>query len=392
MIEPRLSRAWAVIVLCAACSGQAPSVASPNASRQPASSRTPGAITKLPDSPSQTRGGIRLRPYVVQDSQLGVEAFRLLIPADWKVDGGVVWRANPTRPASVSMRIYNPSGPEEIGAVPDIPCVWAVTLPSFGFPQGSFYLGNEVRPPVADAIEALRSLILPRYSSQFPGAKVVKQELLPEMAQAVAEANYPELQGRAKLSGGKVRVEYQQQGKPIEMDAYAITGSWTTPIQGVPMTFWGADGIRYSKAEKGKVEEQFKLFQAILYSEKMNIQWLNRYLQVRDMMTQSQMEASNRAVQLSQYLSRVNNQISDTIRRSYEQRQAAVDRATAKFDQYIRGVEEYRNPFEGRSVELPSGYRNVWANPTGEYVLSDDPNFNPNIGGTQQWRPLQRQQ
>lgn len=103
------------------------------------------------------------------------------------------------------------------------------------------------------------------------------------------------------------------------------------------------------------------------------------------------MEASNRAVQLSQYLSRINTEISDTIRRSYEQRQAAMDRATAKFDQYIRGVEEYRNPFEGRSVELPSGYRNVWTNSLGEYILSDDPSLNPNIGSNQQWRSMQRQ-
>jgi hypothetical protein len=53
-------------------------------------------------------------------------------------------------------------------------------------------------------------------------------------------------------------------------------------------------------------------------------------------------------------------------------------------------VDEYRNPFEGRSVELPSGYRSALANALGEYIMSDNPSFNPNIG-SQQWRPLQRQ-
>lgn len=333
---------------------------------------------------------MRLRPYIVKDSQLGIEAYRFLLPVDWRVEGGVVWRANPTRPATVSTRVYNPSGLEEIGIVPDIQCVWAVTLPRFGFPQGSFYLGNEVRPPVADAIQCLRSLILPRYASMLPGARVVKQEPLPEVAQAWAAANYPELQGRGNFSGGKIRVEYQQQAKPVEMDIYTVMGMWTTPIGGVPMTFWAADSIRYSRAEKGKVEEQYRLFQAIVYSEKLNIQWLNYYVQIRELMTRSQMEASNRAVQLSQYLAHVNSQISDTIRHSYEQRQVAMDRVAARFDQYIRGVEEYRNPFEGRPVELPSGYRNVWANALGEYILSDNPNFNPNTGSNQQWQALQR--
>ena len=368
-----------VVAICAACSDQA--------GQQTAGQRRSSST----DVSTSAVKGIRLKPFTVHDSQLGTEAFRFLMPADWKVDGGVVWRANPSRPATVSMRIYNPHGVEEIGAVPDIPCVWATTLPAFGFPQGSFYLGNEVRMPIGDVTEALSTLVLPRYSVQLRGAKIIAQELLPEMAQAVAAASYPELQRVAKFSGGKIRLEYQSEGKPVEMDVYGIVGMWTTAIQAVPMTFWGVDGIRYSRAEKGKLDDQFKLLQTILYSERLNIQWLNLYSQVQQMMVNSQMETSNRAVELSRYLSQTSRQISDDIRRSYEQRQAAMDRAAAKFDRYIRGVEEYHSPFEDKPVELPAGYRNVWANAGGEYVLSDDPNFNPNIGGTQQWRGVKRE-
>lgn len=373
MRAPAFFRIWITAVICAACHGQT------------------APVSKVPPSSGQPATAMRLKPFLVRDSQLGLEAFRFLMPADWKVEGGVVWRANPSRPATVSLRVYNPAGLEEIGAVPDIPCVWAATLPAFGFPQGSFYLGNEVRPPVNDAVAALRSLILPRYAAQLGPARIVKQESLPEMAQAVAAAYYPELRGVAKFSGGKIRVEYQHQGKPVEMDIYAIIGLWTTPIQGVPMTFWGADGIRYSRAAKGKVDEQFKLFQTMLYSEKLNVQWLNLYSQVQNMMTQSQMEASNRAVELSRYLSRTNNQISDNIRSAYTQRQAAMDRASARFDQYIRGVDAYRNPSGSGQIELPSGYRSAWANAGGEYVLNDNASFNPNVGSNQGWRRLERQ-
>jgi len=319
---------------------------------------------------------------------LGVEAFRFLMPADWSVEGGVVWRANPTRPASVSLRVFNPSGLEEIGIVPDIQCVWAPTLPSFGFPPGSFYLGAEVRVPITEAVKAVGALVLPRYAAQMPGARIIKQESLPDMAQAWAAANYPNL-GQASFSGGKVRIEYTERGTAVEMDIYAVVGAWTIPIQGVPMTFWSVESIRYSRAVKGKLDEQYKLFQAMLYSEKLNIEWLNRYMQVREMMIQQQMEASNRAVDLSRYLSRVNDHISSTIRQAYENRQAALDRANANFDRYIRGVEQYHDPALGRTVELPSGYRNVWADSLGEYILSDDANFNPNVGGNRGWHALQ---
>ncbi|MBV9341622.1 MAG: hypothetical protein JO159_12120 [Acidobacteria bacterium] len=375
-----------MISVCTACNSQTTN----EIALKTRISSAEGSPEEAPVSFSKT-GVVRLKPFVVHDEQLGIEALRFLMPADWSVEGGVIWRANPSRPATVSIRIYNPHGVEEIGAVPDIPCIWAATLPAFGFPQGSYYLGNEVHPPISDATAALRILVLPRYSAHLPGASITSQELLPEMAQAVAAANYPELQGIAKFSGGKIRIEYKYESKPVEMDIYGVVGMWTTPIQGVPMTFWGIDGIRYSRADKGKLEEQFKLFQTVLYSERLNIEWLNLYSQIQKIMVNSQIEASNRAVELSRYLSQTSREISDNIRRSYEQRQAATDRAAARFDRYIRGVDAYRSPFEDRLVELPSGYRNVWANSSGEYILSNNPNLNPNVGGTQQWRSVNPQ-
>jgi hypothetical protein len=332
---------------------------------------------------------LRLRPHIVEDPQLGVEAFRLLVPAEWSVEGGIVWRANPTRPATVSLRVFNPIGVEQIGVAPDIQCAWAPTLPALGFRPGSYYLGAEVRPPVADAVTALRTIVLPRYSAQLQGAQITKQEDLPALAQAWAAANYPGVT-QGHFSAGKIRIEYLVQGVPAEMDIYGVVGGWTYPLQGVPMTNWSIESIRYSRAPKGKLDDQLKLFQSMAYSERLNIQWLNRYSQVRDMMIQQQMEASNRAVELSRYLARVNDHISATIRQSYETRQAALERVDANFDRYIRGVDQYQDPFKGAPVELPSGYRNVWANASGEYTLSDDANFNPNLGSNRSWRQLQR--
>ncbi|MBV8906510.1 MAG: hypothetical protein JOZ22_22960 [Acidobacteriia bacterium] len=57
-----------------------------------------------------------------------------------------------------------------------------------------------MRPTIADAVEAIRALILPRYP-EVRTAKLVKQEQLPEMAMAVAKAYYPDLVGKAQFSG-----------------------------------------------------------------------------------------------------------------------------------------------------------------------------------------------
>lgn len=46
-------------------------------------------------------------------------------------------------------------------------------------------------------------------------------------------------------------------------------------------------------------------------------------------------------------------------------------------------------PMKG-PVELPSGYGNAWTNGLGEYVLSDEPGFDPNRGSDQDWRKIER--
>jgi len=42
-------------------------------------------------------------------------------------------------------------------------------------------------------------------------------------------------------------------------------------------------------------------------------------------------------------------------------------------------------------MELPGGYRQAWTNSLGEYILSDDPNYNPNIGSNVNWTEMPRQ-
>jgi hypothetical protein len=42
-------------------------------------------------------------------------------------------------------------------------------------------------------------------------------------------------------------------------------------------------------------------------------------------------------------------------------------------------VDAFIDPHSQKLVELPCGYGQAWANNLGEYVLSADPNFNPNL-------------
>jgi hypothetical protein len=94
----------------------------------------------------------------------------------------------------------------------------------------------------------------------------------------------------------------------------------------------------------------------------------------------------NQSIQNAAAISATITRNSEEIRRmyseSYRKRSESQDRISQSFSEYIRGVETYRNPYENRPIQLPSGYRDAWVNQHGEYVLSNEAGFNPNVGST----------
>ncbi len=56
----------------------------------------------------------------------------------------------------------------------------------------------------------------------------------------------------------------------------------------------------------------------------------------------------------------------------------------------MRGVETYPDPANGETVELSNQYGQAWVNNRGEYLLSDQPGFDPAVTFKEDWRPLER--
>jgi hypothetical protein len=161
-------------------------------------------------------------------------------------------------------------------------------------------------------------------------------------------------------------------------------------VGGQVSTIWTRDNLFSFRAAKGRLDSQARLYQAMVKSFQVNLQWLNKYVQIVRMLTQQQIRRIHQIGELSRYLSRTSNEISDMMMQAYENRQAAHDRISTNFSQMIRGVDEWVDPTSGVHTELPSGYDNAWVNGLGEYVLSENPNYNPNIGSNQNWQRLTR--
>ena len=72
-------------------------------------------------------------------------------------------------------------------------------------------------------------------------------------------------------------------------------------------------------------------------------------------------------------------------------RNNSVDKQNFEFRENIGGIQTYTNPYDTRvPVELPTTYKHYWADAQGNYVGTNDPGANPNVGSTSEWKQLPR--
>jgi len=386
-----LAAAASALLLMAACSRDAGTDTSTGAdARATAGTRNAGR---------RATGGamIRLKTHRVVDAQgIGLEVFSVLIPAEWETEGGISWPLrNPAQPAEVAFRAFSPRTPDAMEVFPARACSYNPANLGL-FPVGSLYMGSEVREPM-DARQALKTMVIARSRGGAANLRVTNEADVPELQAIAQQAAAMELRqgvpgAQAEVTAAKVRVEYDLGGQTVEEEFVGTVTAYSFPagMFGQRAYIWTPDNLFSFRAAKGRLDSQARLYETIVKSFTVNLQWLNTYVQVVRALTQQQIQRIHQIGEFSRQLSRQSNEISDMMMQAYENRQAAYDRISTNFSQMIRGVDEWVDPASGTRTELPAGYDNAWVNGLGEYVLADSPSYNPNIDSNQNWQRLTR--
>jgi len=326
---------------------------------------------------------------------IGIEAFRVLIPSSWQFDGGIRWvLENPALPAMAAFRIYNTQRMEEVEVFPNRMYFWSNNPTVMNLhPVGSRYFGSEVRPMVSPT-DYIRNFLVPAHRAGASSLRVTQARPLPELARMVGAGMNSQPGVTTSADGGMVRIEYVRNSLAIEEEIYAVVESFTYPIQTmygpVYHTNWLGDYLFSFKTGKGQLEQSSKTFKTIISSFRINPLWWSKYSQVVEMLIQMQIQRIQHMGQLGCVIARTRSQIREADQKSWEQRQGIYDRLTTDFCQHIRGVDEYYDPVAGKPLELPSGYTRGWTNGLGDYIISDSPSYNPNIGSNQNWQEMER--
>jgi hypothetical protein len=340
----------------------------------------PGSQTQPTSTAPGT--GVRFTRLSVKDPGINnIEAVSFLIPAGWKAEGGIQWFRDYSVLANLLMKVTDPQTGATIEFLPIQNFTW-LTQMVVPMSPGTNYLGNILYQPVTDLAQFIQLFYVPGALRQLQSARIVSSEDLPKVAAQVAQTHG----GPCTAKSGRMRYEYQAGGQPWEEDVY-VTLVYT-PMQ--QMTLWSVTSAYAFRAPKGHLDRLTPVMNTTINTQRLSPDWYGGYMYVQKLFLDRMNQGIRNAGAISDTITRNSEEIRRMFDDSYRQRCQSQDRISQSYSEYIRGVETYRNPYEDRPIQLPTGYANAWVNRSGEYILSPQSGFDPNIGSNTEWRRLER--
>ncbi len=239
----------------------------------------------------------------------------------------------------------------------------------------------------------------PLTAEQFFREKLVA--LLTSGTTIVSIDPYPELNQLARQQMGlgpndtgngirtdaiRARVEFQKDNKPLEAWVTAAVVMRTFPVGRGSLYDLHAIDVMTFTAPKGKLMGNDKLLRVMMTSIRITPEYstfVNKYIA-----SFYQLQAKKEAM-IDQIRAKLQNDITQTYMQMSANAARASQQGFLEADQNIRGVQTFRDPSTGHTMELSNQYDHAWLNGANEYVMSDDPNFNPNAQLSGNWNQLQ---
>lgn len=363
----------------------------PKAFTQPAAGERP--------DPSE----LTLFPLSYVEPRTHLDAFTIGIPAGWQFSGGINWGNKAAAPAELAFKIFAPGGVEQLECFPNQYYGWSENpVYRMQIPVGGDFYQSEFRPPLSVA-DFLQQVILPRFRKR-PGLKILGGQTDSTLIQKTqSQLNPSTPQQQFSVDAARLQVTYLENGQTIREELVAVLVFMRVSAGGffgnVENIFWYSDGILAWRVRADDFDQLHPLFDRIFKSFQPNPQFIAAVQQISQQMTMGVVQQIQNFGQAALRIGKQLSQMNEMQWQSYWDRQhhqeqmwdawhanqTRMDQVHQDYSSAIRGTDEYYDPNAGRRVELPSGYRQVWSNPLGEYIFSDDSLYNPNQESNGNW-------
>jgi hypothetical protein len=245
-----------------------------------------------------------------------------------------------------------------------------------------------VRMPI-HAADFLRQDLIEKYRK---GKPIVSIEPFPELNQIARHRLGLPPDGTGNPGGihteaARARLAFDDdKGNPVEEWVSAVIVVRALQSGSGVAYDWHAIDIMYLRTPKGQLDANDKLFKLIANSIHPEPEW-QKYSNgvITALYRRKQEEEAKRSAIIAQF----QQHVADTLNEVTANSMRGANNAAFGADQLVRGVQTFRDPSSGATYELSNQYDHAWQNGSNEYVMSDNPNFNPNGKLDGNWSSLQ---
>ncbi len=406
----------AVLAVCSsACSSSSASQSStPGQTSTPAPGEHAGSSTKTSAAknlataePAISPDGHTFKMKVAQVmDQHGFErpivAASMLIPVDWQSHGDTTWNIRDRcNTVQITLEASGPDG-RAYEVLPTYNWAWADD-PAFlrqSFLQAQQFGTHacDVQPPLSAS-----DYIKQNIGRLRPGVSIAALEPVPDLLSKFQDQAHKSEQMAAQFGLRqqirpdliRARLKYSINGQAVEEWIYTVVVVTATLGPGYnPRTMQMTQTYSYActanvvavRAPQGKLDASEKFFTLMSSTYHLDQEWQNRIAANAQAIQQIELKGARDRANI---IAKNGEDIRQMQQQGFENRQRAQDQSFKEFDQVIRGVESYRNPGTGETVELDSNYGHAWVSGSGVYLLSDQAGFNPNTVSRESWTPLE---
>lgn len=296
-------------------------------------------------------------------------AFSTEVPKGWKTSGGL-FRFAPVDPRGAVESLSPESDIRVTAGDAELPpfTLPNPTLAMAGFREGSWYSpGYGVRMmvrrylPGADAAaEYVKAMVAPKIACS--ALTVSAPTPRPDLTQAM-NALYAQFAGMGlREDAGEVRFDCTRNGQPWKGYYLVVTLLTSGAGGGV----WHVEHVLGYAAAAAKVPQAEAAMLHLAASMQVNPEWVQ--------MQQGVTMATSRIV------SKANQEISTTIRKTFENRQKTVDETSRRDANARRGVTDVFDPETGESWTVQNKSRYYWHKPGSDVMLGTEIFQSPGVG------------
>jgi len=340
-----------------------------------------GALPTAAQGP-QDSGSIRFSRTAFRDPAAGdVEALVMLVPQGWQATGAVQWTPAWARPAQLKTYVEDPGTGLSIDWLPIADFIWFEVPAGLEMPIGANYLGSAYVPPILDPVQFVQQFWVPSVLDHLRGLQPVSQRQEPQIAEEFIRG----FGGPARAAAYVLRYEFDTGGQAWEQDvSFALLDASANGV-----TSWYVNFAHTVAGPRGMLDAHAGLISAVIASRITTPEWEAAYRLVQQLFYQGLQQQMADTAAFGRALTQYRAEIAALQDQVTQERQASQDRIAGYQRDVLGGVENYDDPVNGGIVQLPSGWRDYWVNPQGDYITSGDPGFDPNTPSDPGWQRLQ---